>query len=123
MIDTADKTYTLPPHRISSYLIGILLGFYLRIDINNNNININNERNFKVNPSNFSPVIALGLFLVSLFGTAYMVDVNYKYNSYDAAWFAGVSPILLCVSLYWFIYATHFGYKSNYITFRYPHFC
>ncbi|KAL3280802.1 hypothetical protein HHI36_004033 [Cryptolaemus montrouzieri] len=104
LFDTADNMYILPIHRLTVYIIGILLGYYLRkmkhFRLSKLQIRIGNS-------------IALVSCLGSLLGPAFMGKITYLYNPVDAAWYAAFAPILWCTSFAWIIFSVHVGYEDR----------
>nr|XP_022903854.1 nose resistant to fluoxetine protein 6 [Onthophagus taurus] len=108
LFKTADHMYILPPHRLTVYIMGIILAYILR-----------EYKNVQLKPiyvkiGNF---LAITSFCGALFVPSFMGDLNYIYNPVDAAWYAAYAPIMWCLCFAWFIYITHVGYRGyfNYI--------
>lgn len=96
--------YILPAHRLTVYIIGILLGYVLR-----------NTQKVKLDKVQIriGDALAMVLFCVAFFGPAFMGNMEYKYNPTDAAWYAAFAPITWCFSFAWIIYKSHFGHEGK----------
>lgn len=57
--------------------------------------------------------ISIVLLTIALVLPKKMGNLDYKYNSYDAAIYAAFSPITYCTIFAWIIYTTHIGYSSK----------
>ncbi|XP_044743936.1 O-acyltransferase like protein [Chrysoperla carnea] len=103
LFNTANNMYILPTHRTTVYLMGVLLGYYLR-----------NMKNVILKPAvlNIGHATAVALFCAAFFGPAFMGDISYKYQPVHAAWYAAFSPIAWCLSFAWIIFTQHFGYYN-----------
>lgn len=103
LFSTADNMYILPVHRATVYIMGILLGYYLRT-----------LKNFKLSKQQIriGNSIALLSFLVSFLGPSFMGSINYVYNPTDAAWYAAFAPIFWCISFGWIIFSVHLGHED-----------
>lgn len=53
------------------------------------------------------------MLTIALIGPAKMGNINYKYNPYDAAFYAAFSPMSWCTIFAWIIYITHIGHSSK----------
>ncbi|KAK9890490.1 hypothetical protein WA026_010571 [Henosepilachna vigintioctopunctata] len=104
LFDTADNMYILPIHRATVYIMGILLGYYLRklqhFRLSKIQIRIGNS-------------IALLSFLASFLGPSFMGSIKYVYNPTDAAWYAAFAPIFWCITFGWIIFSTQVGHESS----------
>ncbi|XP_046395284.1 nose resistant to fluoxetine protein 6-like [Ischnura elegans] len=99
---TATNSYILPTHRLTSYLIGIGVGFYLR------------RMEKEVTLSKFQVFIgwsvSLAMGIWAMMGPTQITDMNYVYKEHDAAFYMAFSPIMWCCFIAWTIYATSTGY-------------
>lgn len=101
--------YILPTHRATVYIIGILLGYSLRI-----------YKDIKLSKStiNLGWTISIILLAASFIGPSPMGSINYKYDSTHAALYAAFAPIGWCSFFAWIIFTSHLGYTSKeYISF------
>lgn len=123
LFDTANYMYILPAHRLTVYIIGILLGYILR---NFKKISFKSVIKWKfliciyfLNWFLFQVHIQIGdtlailMFSLAFFGPAFMGSINYKYDPTDAAWYAAFAPIAWCFSFAWVIYKSHFGHEGK----------
>ncbi|KAJ9593680.1 hypothetical protein L9F63_014775, partial [Diploptera punctata] len=85
LFDTANLSYTLPTHRVSVYLIGILVGYMLQQK--NTSITLNKVETL------LGWSIAILLALISMCGPYHMSFPDYKYNPTHAALYNALSPI------------------------------
>ncbi|KAL9881662.1 drop dead isoform 1-T10 [Glossina fuscipes fuscipes] len=101
---TADYMYSFPPMRSTVYIMGIFLGYILRMYP-------------KVTLSNIQLRLgwfaALACVVASVLGPAPMGDINYKYNSTHAAIYAAFAPIAWCLFFCWIVFVSHNGYKNR----------
>lgn len=129
--------YSIPLHRATIYIFGILLGYSMRMYPNVKFSKVNQLRSIYT-CGLFSCFLQLGflllfcavyfifqmqlvygwsistlLFVCSLYGPAKMGNLHYKYNAYDAAIYAALSPVAWCSIFAWIIYTTHIGYTSK----------
>ncbi|XP_063973444.1 O-acyltransferase like protein isoform X1 [Diachasmimorpha longicaudata] len=101
LFDTANLSYILPTHRLTVYIIGIFVGYFLRIC----------PKGYKLNKS----VIQLGWALTTLmalgafFGPAGMGSINYVYNPTHAALYNAFAPIGWCALFAWIAFLSHTG--------------
>ncbi|XP_063706350.1 nose resistant to fluoxetine protein 6 [Culicoides brevitarsis] len=107
LFDTADFMYIIPAHRLTVYIIGVLLGYFMRI-----------YKDLKLTPAQ----LRLGwwtstaLMLASFVGPAPMGSLNYQYSPTHAAIYAAWSPIGWCAFFAWIIFTSHLGYNDNIVT-------
>lgn len=106
LFDTANYMYILPAHRATVYIMGVLLGYYLRL--------LKNVKLSKVQLV-LGWVISTILLIVSFFGPAPMGSINYKYNPTHAAYYAAYAPIGWCCFFAWIIFTSQLGYHSKYL--------
>jgi len=101
---TADYMYSFPPHRSTVYIMGILLGYFLR-----------KSKGIRLTRTQLRVgwFVAVSSFLISLLGPAPMGDISYQYNSIHAAVYAALAPIAWCVFFSWIVFVSHNGYKSK----------
>uniref|UniRef100_A0A336N027 CSON009625 protein n=1 Tax=Culicoides sonorensis TaxID=179676 RepID=A0A336N027_CULSO len=104
LFDTADFMYILPAHRLTVYIMGVLLGYFLRI------YKHKQLTNAQLRIGWWASVI---LLLISFFGPAPMGSINYQYNSTHAAIYAALSPIGWCCFFAWVIFTSHLGYNES----------
>lgn len=57
--------------------------------------------------------ISILLLTVALLAPAKMGNIDYKYNPYDAAFYAAFSPMSWCTIFAWIIFTTHIGHTSK----------
>ncbi|XP_063233050.1 nose resistant to fluoxetine protein 6-like isoform X2 [Bacillus rossius redtenbacheri] len=101
LFDTANMSYVLPSHRITVYLIGIVLGYYLR-------------RAKKVHMTKAQAVLgwalAVVLALTAMCGPYHMARRGYRFEPSDAALYHAWSPVVWSGFLVWAIVSTESGY-------------
>ncbi|KAK0172238.1 hypothetical protein PV328_005583 [Microctonus aethiopoides] len=99
LFDTANFSYSLPTHRLTIYIIGIFIGYLLRIY----------PEDYKMNKS----VIKLGWIFSSLatfsafFGPANMGSIDYVYKPHHGAIYNAFAPIGWCAIFAWIIFLSH----------------
>lgn len=98
--------YVNPTHRLTVYLLGILLGYYLR-----------NMKNIHLKPIvlNVGHATAIALFSIAFVAPAFTSGRSYKYNPRHPAWYAGYAPIPWCLVWAWIIFTDCFGFHSKFI--------
>lgn len=101
---TADLMYTIPVHRATIYIVGILVGYAMRTY---KHIKLSNTQLF------YGWTVSIVLILSVLMGPAGMGNISYEYNAYHAAFYAALGPIGWCTLFIWIIYSTHLGYSSE----------
>nr|CAD7428548.1 unnamed protein product [Timema monikensis] len=101
LFDTANLSYILPTHRATIYLIGVLVGYWLR-----------NMRKIHLNKMAVGVgwTVAIALALLAMCGPYHMARLHYSYNPEDAALYNAWSPIVWSGFLIWAIFATEQGY-------------
>nr|CAD7256297.1 unnamed protein product [Timema shepardi] len=101
LFDTANLSYILPTHRATIYLIGVLVGYWLR-----------NMRKIHLNKMAVGVgwTVAIALALLAMCGPYHMARLHYSYNPEDAALYNAWSPIVWSGFLIWVIFATEQGY-------------
>uniref|UniRef100_A0A1B0ADW6 Uncharacterized protein n=1 Tax=Glossina pallidipes TaxID=7398 RepID=A0A1B0ADW6_GLOPL len=101
---TADYMYSFPPMRSTVYIMGIFLGYILRmypkVKLSNTQLRL-------------GWFAALACVVASVLGPAPMGDINYKYNSTHAAIYAAFAPIAWCLFFCWIVFVSHNGYKNR----------
>lgn len=105
---TADLMYSIPVHRATIYIVGILVGYAMRTYIN---VKISKTHIF------YGWTVSFVLIVSVLMGPAPMGSINYQYNAYHAAFYAALGPVGWCTLFIWIIYTTHIGYSSNRVDF------
>ncbi|XP_031625380.1 nose resistant to fluoxetine protein 6-like [Contarinia nasturtii] len=100
---TADLMYSMPLHRATIYIFGIFVGYAMRM-----------YKHVKLSKSQLIYGWSISILMLSivLIGPAKMGNMNYKYNPYDAAFYAAFSPMSWCTIFAWIIFTTHIGYSS-----------
>ena len=95
--------YSNPPYRATIYVLGILLGYALRV-----------HRNIKLTTTQMlcGWTVSVLLFLSVLILPLPMGRIGYVYNEYHAATFAAFGPMAWCGIFAWIIFTTHIGYSS-----------
>lgn len=96
--------YILPTHRATVYIIGLLLGYTLRI---------NKDIKLSKFTLKLGWVISIILLAASFIGPSPMGSINYKYDSTHAALYAAFAPIGWCSFFVWIIFTSHLGYTSK----------
>ncbi|VVC30375.1 Nose resistant-to-fluoxetine protein, N-terminal,Acyltransferase 3 [Cinara cedri] len=101
MYDTADYSYILPTHRLTVYIMGILLAYCLRYV----------GKNYQIKNSHlkFGWVIATGLFYEAFLKPSRMGTMDYVYTAKDAAYYAAFAPIYWCLCFSWIIFVSYTG--------------
>lgn len=105
LFKTADYMYTLPLHRSSVYMLGILLGYTLR-----------KWRHIKLSPNQLRVgwFLSTICFFGTIFGPAPMGDITYTYDPLHAGYYAAFAPITWCLIFMWMVFTSHIGYGSKY---------
>ncbi|KAK4880106.1 hypothetical protein RN001_008252 [Aquatica leii] len=98
LFDTADNMYILPIHRVTVYIMGMLLA-YLLLEYK--------QIQFSKMQLRVGDALALFSFCVAFFGPSFMGSINYTYNPVDAAWYAAFAPIFWCFTFAWIIFTSH----------------
>lgn len=101
MVSGADKMYLNPVHRLTPYVSGILLGYYLRTTGRKSRLT--------------SQQIYIGWTIATIFailscGSSSIAYRGYEYDVNQSAMFAVFQPILWSISFCWVIYACYTGY-------------
>lgn len=96
--------YSIPVHRATIYIVGILLGYAMRMY---KQVKLSKTQLF------YGWIASVVLMVAVLMGPARMGDVNYQYNAYHAAIYAALGPMGWCTLFIWIIYTTHIGYSSE----------
>lgn len=104
MFDTADYMYTLPSHRLTVYIIGVILGYILR------NLKRVELTSLQVKVGN---IIAFIMFGVALIAPSLITNISYEFQPIDGAWYVAFTPILWCLPSAWVIFTQHFNYHSE----------
>lgn len=97
--------YILPAHRITVYIMGILLGYVLRT-----------YKDLKLTKTQLKIgwYVNTALVMAAFFGPAPMGSINYIYDPIHAAAYAAFAPIAWCSFFAWVIFTSHLGYRSKY---------
>lgn len=131
LYETADYSYTLPSHRLTTYIIGVFAGYLLRNlpkDFRLNTVSgftfitrlsrtLENNIN-KIKSNNFFATIfqttlytgwtvSTMLFLAAFIGPSKMGSIDYKYNPIHAAVYNAFAPIGWCAFFLWVILVQH----------------
>ncbi|XP_001942708.2 regulator of hypoxia-inducible factor 1 [Acyrthosiphon pisum] len=101
MYDTADFSYILPTHRLTVYIMGILLGYCLRY--------VGRNYPLKSGHLKLGWIVAIGFFYEAFIHPAKMGDIDYVYNASDAANYAAFAPIYWCIFFSWIIFVSYTG--------------
>lgn len=101
--------YTIPAHRATIYIIGILVGYAMRTY---KHVELSKTQIF------YGWTVSIVLMIAVLMGPAPMGDIKYKYNVYHAAIYAAFGPVGWCTLFIWIIYSTHIGYRSEHVDCR-----
>uniref|UniRef100_A0A1A9W8H9 Nose resistant-to-fluoxetine protein N-terminal domain-containing protein n=1 Tax=Glossina brevipalpis TaxID=37001 RepID=A0A1A9W8H9_9MUSC len=101
---TADYMYSFPPMRSTVYIMGIFLGYILRMYPN---VKLSNTQ------LRLGWFAALACLVASVLGPAPMGDISYEYNSTHAAIYAAFAPIAWCLFFCWIVFVSHNGYKNR----------
>jgi hypothetical protein len=105
MAEVADKMYIVPPLRFTVYSIGMLLGFTLR-----------RHKDFKPTQtqSNLGWLVAVLSCIISIFISIKMNYPVYKYDKFEAAFYAAFAPPMWCLFSAWIIYIAEKGSNSEF---------
>ncbi|KAG4077902.1 hypothetical protein HA402_013836 [Bradysia odoriphaga] len=103
LFKTADYMYSIPFYRSTIYILGILLGYVLRVFKDHKLTKTQLKVGWYVNVT---------LFLLVLLGPAPMGSISYVYNEYHAALYAALGPMAWCGLAGWIIFTSHLGYHS-----------
>ena len=101
MFKTADLSYIMPTHRLTVYLMGVVLGYILR----------HCGRDFKLKQSHLTlgwTLSAICLYL-SVVTPSFMGKVGYVYDAMHAANYAAFAPITWCLLFGWIIFTSYIG--------------
>ncbi|XP_052120476.1 nose resistant to fluoxetine protein 6-like [Frankliniella occidentalis] len=101
MFRTADLSYIMPTHRLTVYLMGVVLGYALR----------HCGRDFKLKQSHLTlgwTLAAICLYL-SVVTPSFMGKVGYRYEAIHAANYAAFAPITWCFLFGWIIFVSYIG--------------
>ncbi|XP_044729915.1 nose resistant to fluoxetine protein 6-like [Chrysoperla carnea] len=103
-----NNMYIIPTHRATSYLIGALLGYYLR-----------NIPKMTIKPAvlNTGQTAAIILLCLSMYEPTLMSQKSYKHNSIDEAWFAAFGSITWCLFWAWIIFSDYSGNRNMFTKF------
>ncbi|XP_027843539.2 nose resistant to fluoxetine protein 6-like [Aphis gossypii] len=101
MYDTADYSYILPTHRLTVYIMGILLGYCLRY--------VGRNYPLKSGHLKLGWIVAIGFFYEAFIHPSKMGDIDYVYNASDAANYAAFAPIYWCIFFSWIIFVSYTG--------------
>ncbi|XP_065335548.1 nose resistant to fluoxetine protein 6-like [Cloeon dipterum] len=102
MVDAADRMYLNPLHRMTPYLAGIMLGYFLRVT---------GRRSLLRKDQMYAGwAVALICGYYSFFGPSEIAERGYKYQPHDSAVFGVLQPVLWSICLCWCIYACYTGY-------------
>ncbi|KAL4105101.1 hypothetical protein QTP88_020374 [Uroleucon formosanum] len=101
MYDTADFSYILPTHRLTVYIMGILLGYCLRY--------VGRNYPLKSGHLKLGWIVAIGFFYEAFIHPSKMGDIDYVYNASDAANYAAFAPIYWCIFFSWIIFVSYTG--------------
>lgn len=105
LFETADRMYTLPPHRFTVYGMGLILGYCLKVHKNS------------IKLSKFQLTIGWIVMTVLLIWSMLVALptglIGYKFNALDAAHYAGSAPIGYCGFFVWVIWTAEMGHESS----------
>ncbi|XP_025421860.1 nose resistant to fluoxetine protein 6-like [Sipha flava] len=101
MYDTADFSYILPAHRLTVYIMGILLAYCLRY--------VGRDYRLKNSYLKLGWVAAAGFFYEAFIQPSKMGSIDYVYDVNDAANFAAFAPIYWCIFFSWIIFVSYTG--------------
>ncbi|KAJ1519579.1 hypothetical protein ONE63_004854 [Megalurothrips usitatus] len=101
MFRTADLSYVMPTHRLTVYLMGVILGYVLR----------HCGRDFKLKQSHLTLgwTAALVCLYLSVVTPSFMGKVGYQYQAVHAANYAAFAPITWCFLFGWIIFISYIG--------------
>ncbi|XP_015434936.1 PREDICTED: nose resistant to fluoxetine protein 6-like [Dufourea novaeangliae] len=101
LFDTADFSYTLPSHRLTVYIIGVLVGYLLRYL----------PRDYKINRVTLYAgwILCIIMFCCAFFGPARMGSIDYIYDPLHAALYNAFAPIGWCALFAWVTIMHHSG--------------
>ncbi|XP_078033532.1 nose resistant to fluoxetine protein 6 [Augochlora pura] len=101
LFDTADFSYTLPSHRLTVYIIGIMIGYLLRYL----------PKDYKMNKTALYAgwILSTIMFCCAFFGPAHMGSIDYVYDPIHAAMYNAFAPIGWCAIFAWVTIMYHTG--------------
>ncbi|XP_055600965.1 nose resistant to fluoxetine protein 6 [Uranotaenia lowii] len=104
LFDTADHMYILPYHRLTVYLMGVMLGYACRV-----------YKSTRLTPNQlrWGWYASWLLLMVAFFGPAPMGSMHYVYDPLHAANYAAFSPIAWCIFFAWAVFTSHLGYRNK----------
>lgn len=117
--------YILPAHRLTVYIMGVILGYILRRkkDIKLTKVKFiiklkmasiqTNLKFFSQTQLRIGWYVNIALILGAFFGPAPMGHKDYIYNSTHAAHYAAFAPIAWCSFFAWVIFTSHLGYNCR----------
>ncbi|XP_026467405.1 uncharacterized protein LOC113370954 [Ctenocephalides felis] len=99
--ETSDLSYTLPDHRATPYLAGVVLGYLIRRGYNRLNITKTQIK--------YCWFIAVVVMLIPMIGPYQIADQHYAYSAQDAALYSAFAPLTFGAFIAWTISATNCG--------------
>ncbi|XP_024941445.1 nose resistant to fluoxetine protein 6 isoform X2 [Cephus cinctus] len=108
LFDTANLSYILPTHRLTVYIMGILVGYLLR----------NCPKGYKLNGTviNIGWIVSSLMFIGAFIGPAKMGSIDYIYNPTHAATYNAFAPIGWCALFAWMAFLAHTGNTNDWLT-------
>lgn len=106
MLNTANFSYILPTHRLTVYIIGILLGYFLQT--------IGRDYKLKPHMRRIGWTVALTLLYYSIAKPISLGRRGYVYDEQEAAEYAALAPIAWCSFFAWIIFMDHIGHGGSY---------
>ncbi|XP_043498479.1 nose resistant to fluoxetine protein 6-like [Polistes fuscatus] len=107
LFDTANMSYILPSHRLTVYIMGIFIGYLLRLL----------PKQFKMNKytSYIGWILCTTMFFASVFAPAKMGSIDYIYNPMHAAMYNAFAPIGWCILFAWVIIMHQTGNTNGWL--------
>lgn len=106
-MDSGNYLYALPPYRFTSYIIGILMGYSMRMR--------KSKQSLTPNFITFGWIAATFGLLLTIFIT--LLNHSPKYDSFNMALYSAFGPLFLCGFFAWIIYLSNEGYGSKNLIF------
>ncbi|XP_066603638.1 nose resistant to fluoxetine protein 6 [Prorops nasuta] len=108
LFDTANLSYILPSHRVTVYIIGIFVGYFLR----------KNPKGFQLNKTaTYTGWVVCSLMaLAAFFGPAKMGSIDYIYDPMHAATYNAFAPIGWCALFAWLAVLHHTGNTNGWLS-------
>ncbi|XP_075234282.1 O-acyltransferase like protein-like [Lycorma delicatula] len=104
LMKTANYSYIRPSHRMTVYIMGILLSYFLHIK--KNKILLSKVQVF------LGWILFLSFGLLTVVGPFSTGLIDYTYYAFDAAIYSSFAPILWCSFVSWGLITSHYGFAG-----------